>query len=348
MSILAVDFGEFPRRFAKVETWGTSLMDLGVGSFVFSMGLVSARGTLIDTFLSVQPSFLTSLQKSAKETFLVLCLGVIRLIFVKSLDYHEHVTEYGVHWNFFMTLGLLPPFVCLLDFLTYQVPTVVLSLLITVGYELLLNFTNLSAYILVAPRTELISENKEGIFSFIGYLAIFLAGKSTGYYTLPSSISLASFFRPQSRIKYFPLKGNHSRYKTVLCLLASSAFHSVLLWFSLQWLTASRRLANLPYVLWVTSYNTFFISLYVLVEALLFPSSYNIAYSNTVPESLEAVNSNGLAIFLLANIATGLINMNMKTLDATRVTTMTVLISYLFGLYLISLLLYRYDIRIKI
>ena len=185
----------------------------------------------------------------------------------------------------------------------------VLSLLITFGYELLLNFTNLSAYILVAPRTDLISENKEGIFSFYWIFGNFLGGQINGVLYTSFFDIIGLFFSPTVSYKYFPLKGNHSRYKTVLCLLASSAFHNVLLWFSLQWLTASRRLANLPYVLWVTSYNTFFISLYVLVEALLFPSSYNIAYSNTVPESLEAVNSNGLAIFLLANIATGLINM---------------------------------------
>ena len=50
------------------------------------------------------------LMKSLKESVPMFLLGFARLISVKWSGYHEHVTEYGVHWNFFLTLAVTKVF----------------------------------------------------------------------------------------------------------------------------------------------------------------------------------------------------------------------------------------------
>jgi glucosaminylphosphatidylinositol acyltransferase len=93
--ILAVDFRSFPRRFAKTETFGWGLMDTGVGLFVLTNGLV-------DPFARNQ---VLSLRKTIKGCFPMLFLGFLRWFSIWWLQYQQHITEYGVHWNFFVTLA---------------------------------------------------------------------------------------------------------------------------------------------------------------------------------------------------------------------------------------------------
>lgn len=56
----------------------------------------------------------------------------------------------------------------------------------------------------------------------------------------------------------------------------------------------SRRLANLPYILWVVAFNFGFILIFVMVDIGF--SSSRLA---TVPKLFEALNINGLFIFLV-------------------------------------------------
>ena len=59
-------------------------MDLGVGSFVFSMGIVSALPLLRS---KTQPRFISHVLSSIKRSAGVLALGLVRVLMVKGVDY---------------------------------------------------------------------------------------------------------------------------------------------------------------------------------------------------------------------------------------------------------------------
>ncbi|XP_052875427.1 uncharacterized protein At4g17910-like isoform X4 [Gossypium arboreum] len=117
LCILAVDFRIYPREYAKTETYVTSLIDLGVGSFVL-MNAVTSR--------------------QARST----C------------------------WNFFFTLAGVSILTSILN-----VPAEysgILGSVILVGYQSWLT-NGLNVYLLSNERgTDVISRNKEGIFSLFG------------------------------------------------------------------------------------------------------------------------------------------------------------------------------------
>jgi phosphatidylinositol glycan class W len=176
---------------------------------------------------------------SMRHSVPLFALGLIRLCSVKGLAYVEHVTEYGMHWNFFFTLSLLPPIVEVFDDLVMVVLYEILSLGIAILYQVILESTNLKTFILLSLRgPDFLSKNREVIFSFFGYLAIFLGGRAIGTRITLCLISSAS----SQQIR-----------KSVLLNLAGQAFAWTGL-FILHYTWAatygvsevSRRLANLP------------------------------------------------------------------------------------------------------
>ncbi|CAG8556283.1 6269_t:CDS:2 [Rhizophagus irregularis] len=229
--------------------------------------------------------------KAVKQAFPLLLLGFIRLIMVKGVDYQEHVTEYGVHWNFFFTLGFLPIFVTLCRALQKYTRFSIVGLFIAVFYQIALWEFGLEDYIQHAPRTNLISANKEGIFSFWGYLSIFLFALDIGHYILPLD-------------PYYTLRPNRQTKKPKPKKLVMILFSwSILFWLGFLIVTlcnikVSRQMANLSYVFWVASFNITYLSLFQSVELYYFKNYWK-SYEKTVPNLAEAINSNGLLIFLV-------------------------------------------------
>ncbi|KAJ1915856.1 Glucosaminyl phosphatidylinositol (GlcN-PI) nositol acylation protein [Tieghemiomyces parasiticus] len=315
VSILAVDFSIFPRSYAKVETFGSSLMDIGVGSFVFSAGLVSARAYLP----TIQrrdptPTLRTQLLAALRSSLYLFLLGFGRLLTVKGSAYQEHVTEYGVHWNFFFTLGLLPIPICLVQaLLPYPAVT---STLLAVGYQLALTYGGLQDYIMHAPRTDLISMNREGLLGFIGYLSLSLGSLAVGKLMFADLRTWSDNTRQLGRL----------------------IMHSLALWalFCILYygfgMDISRRLVNLPYILWTASFNLSYVTGFYILEYVVHwkrGAATVPEHDPNTPWGLAAFNRYGLTCFLVANIMTGIINMSMRTLYTPAVTSLGILLAHI-------------------
>ncbi|KIY66656.1 GWT1-domain-containing protein, partial [Cylindrobasidium torrendii FP15055 ss-10] len=358
VAILAVDFPLFPRNLAKCETFGVSLMDIGVGSFVFSQGVVNAIPLIKNPAYLADP-LPGKVITICKKVFPLFILGFLRVLAVKGTDYPEHESEYGTHWNFFLTMAFVPIFETLFHPLILRVPISMLAVLAALLQQALLGVAGFQAYALHAPRVSLISANKEGLVSLPGYVAIYLFGLSTGTLVLPST---PSYFRRTQR--YFwdtgiirgggkpkPEKPKQRR-KTgkAITELLSYTF----LWWCCMGITrafwidgsegVSRRVVNLSYIFWIAAYNTSFLLGYMALDMFFFPQppefkkrrswedeAEEVPFVYREPEApalLTAINNNSLAVFLLANVMTGVVNLATRTMYASDAWAMGVLCFY--------------------
>ena len=115
-------------------------------------------------------------------------------------------------------------------------------------------------------------------------------------------------------------------------------------------------MANMPYVLWVAAFNNTQVLLFCLLETVFFPSVHRATDKsseeqwNTFATSriMRAFNKNGLAVFLLANLLTGAVNLGMNTLDTGTGMAMAVLIGYAGVLSAAALLLDHWNVKLKL
>lgn len=117
---------------------------------------------------------------AAARAWPLAALGASRLVVVKGLDYQEHVSEYGVHWNFFATLFFLRIIVIPMNRLRPGRLRHLLALAAMCVYQWWLVKEGLSDFIVHAPRDTLFSMNREGVLGLVGFVAIYYIAEELG------------------------------------------------------------------------------------------------------------------------------------------------------------------------
>lgn len=320
--ILAADFHVFPERFLKTEYYGYSLMDTGVGLFVVNLALGSShsrrRRINLSTFF---------------KHFIPLSIGIGRFLAVRSVDYQHQIFEYGVHWNFFVTLAIIGIF----NEFSFRVVNstksiLIFSIVLLVSYEFVLNVGLRDWIFGFAPRDNFISANREGICSIVGYQVLYLWGVVMKR-LLPRKGDVFEQYRQS--VRYFLL------FYSIISLFNR---------FTYDYLPPSRRCANAGYVLWIITIVLFYLTFLIAFElsTVLWNIQMKTKINRTVPVILESVNFNGLSFFLLANLLTGVINLSMHTLlIRNELHSLIIITCYIFICCSFTSLLYAKQWRIR-
>ena len=292
VAILAVDFHVFPRFHTKSEFFGLSLMDVGVGAFVITSGIAAG-------FKPSTLSYVASLKAAVVQSFPLFALGLVRLLVTGAAHYQHHVSEYGVHLNFFFTLGLVQLLVALL-----HVPrrwAMAASIAMMFVNELVLHGLGLYEYARVAPRdTSFFAANREGLLSVVGYAALHMFFTTIGYWFSRSTekayrVRVDAFFAVLSAVLY----------------VAYRLLNAVV--------PPCRSLLNATYFAAVSS---MLLGSFALIDVL----PMFLPLESTVGSN--GLSLNQLPIFLLSNVMTGVVNLLFYTLYVPTVPSLVIIFVY--------------------
>lgn len=315
LSILAVDFHAFPRKYAKTEHFGTGFMDAGVGSIVLCSSFVlGLRAKSSDVDGSVRRDARSRQRRSnmagiwsrygnrTRRVGLLLLLGLGRPTIISYMGYQQHVGEYGLHWNFFLTLAVLQ--VCRPLLPVSGKAALSLGTVILITHQTLLSQFGLNELVHSESRgSNIVIQNKEGLISMGGYLSLHvLGGWAAGVYSALGR-------------------------KSVPCI--RQACFVAILWISFQaalmFEPVSRRSCNASFVLWMLANNVQ--AIFLNSQVLQFLRSYAGRYS--VPRTFQSLNNGMLYVFLLANVLTGMVNSTVDTLSVSDRHARAILLVYM-------------------
>lgn len=351
VAILAVDFPAFPRRFAKAERFGTGLMDIGVGAFVFANGLVKAAAQRRNP--RAEPSLLRRALTGLRRVASLIVLGMVRLLSTRAVNYQQHIGEYGVHWNFFFTLAAVK----LLTTLLPIPPRAMLpaGVLVTAGYQAALSLGGLIHWVHTEERgSGLVALNKEGFCSAFGYWGLYMMSVGVAGHVLSWTDTPGA---PHKRGSRGPVakRGSRGRPATdgrgwhmvptwapaAARVLALDAGLWLLLYASMAALgqPVSRRACNAPYCLWILALNLFLVACTWLQQQLL---------PHAPPGVLVALNFNMLPAFLWANLLTGAVNILVNTLAVPDWPARGVVSGYLVVVCALAAAAYRANMRLRL
>lgn len=346
VAILGVDYSAFPRRFAKAETFGTALMDAGVGSIIVAGALTrgiysssnSSTHVAASKSRSPSPKGLSSLlinNKSLIQSATLLTLAIARIIATSAVDYQHHAGEYGVHWNFFMTLaGLRLLHSAFYHFSTTVltttkqssssslraiIPSLVIGIATIVVYQYTLSNYGLIEYIHTDERDlgSIASANKEGIFSLVGYWSLHLLGVAIGTFIQTTDGSYNNITRQGVVAKQRRVVKIDEKRLWMVDILLWVVYACISTWIQ----PVSRRACNAAYVVWMLALNVLCLGGFVSVERKSNSSNNNVL--------LQAIGGGLLPVFLVANVLTGVVNMSSDTLSAEKGTAVGVVMVYM-------------------
>ncbi|XP_029175006.1 uncharacterized protein At4g17910-like [Nylanderia fulva] len=384
--ILAVDFRIFPRRFAKTEVFGYSLMDTGVGLFVLANALVAPEARDFSVYRQVGfQETLKNIRNCFRSCLPLLALGLGRFVTVEYMGYQKHVTEYGIHWNFFITLAVVKLFTSMITSTISSKYSLFSGAWILGMHEYIMSTKGLKAWVLSDDlRNDFFSANREGLVSVPGYVGLYFIGVAIGRLIHSTYQNSHTKVNTNISVKLYDFEFEASYNESMLLciklsLISAQACIATLLCDSYS--KVSRRLANAGYCMWILTLTTTLLTLLLLVEVVLDITNYAASescnenktkklsrnlrlnlkknFENNRKENEEcivkrsfeicdAVNYNGLFFFLLSNIMTGLVNTLIYTLYAKQLVAVLILIIYMAISIFSTLILYRLQIPVKL